>query len=66
MIDKFKFQPSTEDSSNCTERKICFSILLDGFVVSWGNKYWVESPVNDTKVILAKNFIPLANGPIVI
>ena len=45
---------SIKDNSDCAEWKVCFSIPPDGFVVSWSNKYWVESLVNNMKVILPK------------
>ena len=36
VIDEFKFLAFTaKDNSDCIERKVCFSTLLDGFVVSW-------------------------------
>ena len=36
VIDEFKFLAFTaKDDSDCVERKVCFSTLPDGFVVSW-------------------------------
>ena len=37
VIGKFKFLALTaKDNSDCIEWKVCFSTLLDGFIVSWG------------------------------
>ena len=69
VIDEFKFLAFTaKDNSDCIERKVCFSTLTDGFVVSWSANTEMNTSEQYERHLSRKlcySIMISTNGPIV-